>query len=266
MVNYIISLRVLQLISIRADAAPADAAATRSRSRSRSPVKRKSRSRSRSPAKRSRDRSPVKRERSPSPKRRSRSPVKRQSPKRSRSRSRGRDRRSSRSRSRSGGRGGGGGAGEVSGVAGRWNASRGFGFIKLDNGDDIFCHFSAIKDGNMLEEGKKVTLRISYDDRRGKDRAEDVYGGITSDRDTAPRVGICFDYRDGRCSYGDRCKFLHEGPSRGGGGGGRDYDRGYDRGGRDYDRGGRDYDRGGYDRGGRDYDRRDRGGYDDRRY
>merc|ERR1712032_1748248 len=115
-----------------------------------------------------------------------------------------------------------------------------------------------------MGEGRKVTLRISYDDRRGKDRAEDVYGGIQSDRDFAPRVGICFDYRDGRCSYGDRCKFLHGGR---GGGGGRDYDRGYDRGGRDYDRG--------YDRGGRDYDRRDRGydrddrrdrGYDDRRY
>lgn len=71
----------------------------------------------------------------------------------------------------------------MKGVAGRWN-DRGFGFIKPDDGgDDIFCHFSAIKDGNCLREGDRVEFDKEFDDRKGKYRAENVYGGIQQDQD-----------------------------------------------------------------------------------
>jgi cold shock CspA family protein len=61
-------------------------------------------------------------------------------------------------------------------VADRWT-DRGFGFIKPDDGgDDVFCHVSAIKDGNALPEGGRVHYNLTYDDRRGKDCAADVTG------------------------------------------------------------------------------------------
>lgn len=127
-------------------------------------------------------------DRSPSPAAK-RSPPRsgsRSPPRRSRSRSRSRDRRRSRSRSRSRSNGRDGGAsteGTQNGVALRWN-SRGFGFIKPDSGgEDIFCHATSITDGNCLKEGSPVTYTLSFDDRKGKYRAENVTGGITEERD-----------------------------------------------------------------------------------
>ncbi|WP_100066073.1 cold-shock protein [Miniphocaeibacter massiliensis] len=43
----------------------------------------------------------------------------------------------------------------------KWfNATKGFGFITQDNGEDVFAHFSQIQgDGfKTLEEGEKVTF------------------------------------------------------------------------------------------------------------
>jgi cold shock CspA family protein len=79
------------------------------------------------------------------------------------------------------GGGGGGGGGRETGVALRWS-DRGFGFIKPDKGgDDLFCHFSAIEDGRCLIEGNKVEFTRSFDDRRTKERAEQVTGGSQED-------------------------------------------------------------------------------------
>ena len=45
----------------------------------------------------------------------------------------------------------------------KWfNDAKGFGFLEQDNGDDVFCHFSAITgDGfKSLQEGDDVTFDV----------------------------------------------------------------------------------------------------------
>ena len=61
----------------------------------------------------------------------------------------------------------------------KWfNDQKGFGFIKPDDGgDDLFAHVSGITDGSMLAEGSTVSYVKQYDDRRGKERAEEITGG-----------------------------------------------------------------------------------------
>ena len=86
---------------------------------------------------------------------------------------------------------------------------------------DIFCHFSAIADGNCLREGAPVEYEKAFDERRGNDRAANVTGGITEDRRGGGGAGgggggACYDFQAGRCTRGDSCRFSHDG---GGGGG-----------------------------------------------
>ena len=50
----------------------------------------------------------------------------------------------------------------------KWfNAEKGYGFIAVDNGKDVFVHFSAIQaDGyRTLEEGQRVEFEITQSDR-----------------------------------------------------------------------------------------------------
>lgn len=49
-----------------------------------------------------------------------------------------------------------------SGTVKWFNPEKGFGFITVDNGNDVFVHYSQInKDGfKTLEEGQKVTLDV----------------------------------------------------------------------------------------------------------
>ena len=50
----------------------------------------------------------------------------------------------------------------------KWfNAEKGFGFITVDGGEDVFVHFSAIvSDGfRTLEEGQKVNIEIEQGNR-----------------------------------------------------------------------------------------------------
>ncbi|HZG16685.1 MAG TPA: cold-shock protein [Candidatus Bathyarchaeia archaeon] len=45
----------------------------------------------------------------------------------------------------------------------KWfNAEKGFGFIQVEGGDDVFVHYSAIKSEGFktLEEGQKVEFEI----------------------------------------------------------------------------------------------------------
>lgn len=67
------------------------------------------------------------------------------------------------------------------GTVSRWTG-KGFGFIVPDVGDEeLFCHFSAITDGNALEQGTTVEFESVFDDAKGKLRAENVTGGVTVD-------------------------------------------------------------------------------------
>merc|ERR1740130_144210 len=97
------------------------------------------------------------------------------------------------------------GAGKERGVALRWNMEKGFGFIKPDTGgEDLFCHFSCVEGGNMLKEGTEVFYAKIFDERKGKDQAEQVSG-----------PGVCNEDRDARGGGGGG-----GGGGFGGGGGG----------------------------------------------
>ena len=63
-----------------------------------------------------------------------------------------------------------------------WN-EKGFGFIETgEGGDDLFCHFSAITDGNALSAGAVVHYSKGFDVARGNDRADEVIGGYQEER------------------------------------------------------------------------------------
>jgi CspA family cold shock protein len=64
----------------------------------------------------------------------------------------------------------------LSGTMLRWNGEKGFGFIQpSDGGEKVFCHVSGLSDGvGSVLEGDKVNFKITFDERKGKDRAIDV--------------------------------------------------------------------------------------------
>ncbi len=101
------------------------------------------------------------------------------------------------------------------GTASKWN-DKGFCFLKPDDGgDEVFCHSSGIKDGNCIREGAVVEFDNTFDERKGKPRAENVTGGFYEDR-RAPRDSTSatrsrldsFLYRlRNRCFEFDVCDF-----------------------------------------------------------
>merc|ERR1712087_114878 len=71
-------------------------------------------------------------------------------------------------------------SGKIAGLAKRWNDDKGFGFIKPDDGsEDLFCHRTSIEDGDCLIEGAQVWFVKGWDDRKNKEKAEQVTGGST---------------------------------------------------------------------------------------
>jgi CspA family cold shock protein len=63
----------------------------------------------------------------------------------------------------------------ATGVCKWFNAEKGYGFIAVDGGQDVFVHYSAIKaDGfRELQEGQRVTLDVTQG-QKGQ-QAENVY-------------------------------------------------------------------------------------------
>jgi cold shock protein len=58
-----------------------------------------------------------------------------------------------------------------------FNASKGYGFISPEGGDqDVFVHISAVERAglNTLNEGQKVSFEIVRDKRSGKNAAENL--------------------------------------------------------------------------------------------
>ena len=59
----------------------------------------------------------------------------------------------------------------------KWfNNQKGYGFIQVENGKDVFVHISAVERAGMstLNEGQKVSFDIVADRRNGKSSAENL--------------------------------------------------------------------------------------------
>lgn len=81
------------------------------------------------------------------------------------------------------------------GVALRWSADKGFGFIRPhDGGEELFCHQSAIEDGDALCEGFDVGFVRAFDEQRGKSRAAQVTGGVGEALPADPLAEPCLPY------------------------------------------------------------------------
>eukprot|EP00930_Biecheleria_cincta_P071887 TRINITY_DN5933_c0_g1_i3.p1 TRINITY_DN5933_c0_g1~~TRINITY_DN5933_c0_g1_i3.p1 ORF type:complete len:570 (+),score=94.34 TRINITY_DN5933_c0_g1_i3:53-1762(+) len=58
------------------------------------------------------------------------------------------------------------------GVVGRWNEKRGFGFIKPDDGDkELFVHRSSIRQGMQLSSGQAVSFKVRWNEQKQQNHA-----------------------------------------------------------------------------------------------
>jgi CspA family cold shock protein len=80
----------------------------------------------------------------------------------------------------------------------RWNSERGFGFIRpKEGGDDLFCHVSALLDGDgSVQEADEVTYSRVFNSRKGNYNAVDVKMAPGYVRTTPPPLPE-IDFGDG---------------------------------------------------------------------
>ena len=55
-----------------------------------------------------------------------------------------------------------------------WNEEKGFGFIKPDDGADIFFHVTALREGDEIARDKAVSFEVGVDPKSGKTKAVSV--------------------------------------------------------------------------------------------
>jgi len=174
-------------------------------------------------------------------------------------------------------------AGKTTGTVKNWFEEKGFGFITTPQGTDYFVHHSVIHaQGNRrsLEVGETVEFDIITGDD-GRQKADNVTGpgGVHVKGSQGGGFGgggggyggyggggrgpaVCFKYQAGNCTFGENCRFKHEGAggngggyvASGGGGGGYGGSSGYGGGNQGYGGGGGSY------RGGRGFGGGGRGG------
>lgn len=92
---------------------------------------------------------------------------------------------------------------------------KGYGFIGVDSGNDIFCHKSAIQNPGRehLKINEVVTFERSADSKTGKPRAENVTGdGTGEEPDLSPRENSGYNNnRGGGNSYGGNQGYNNNG-------------------------------------------------------
>jgi len=123
-------------------------------------------------------------------------------------------------------------SGRCTGTVKKWFDEKGFGFITTQEGVDYFVHHSVIHSqgsSNSLDIGEEVEFDIITGDD-GRQKANNVtgpggafvrgsqrigfgfgggsYGGFSVGGGGA---GVCFNFQKGNCTYGENCRFRHEG-------------------------------------------------------
>jgi len=64
----------------------------------------------------------------------------------------------------------------VQGTVKFFNQMKGFGFIQVEGGNDVFVHANDVQ-GQPLQDGDAVFFDNQYDERKGKEHAVNVTGG-----------------------------------------------------------------------------------------
>jgi len=133
-----------------------------------------------------------------------------------------------------------------SGTVKKWFEDKGFGFITTADGTDFFVHHSVVHcqgSRNSLDIGEAVEFDVITGDD-GRQKADNVtgpggayvkgsqgggfggggygggyggYGGGGSGYGGGGGgSGVCFNFQKGNCTYGENCRFKHEGGGSGG--------------------------------------------------